>query len=136
MSHRDYGRYFNATQHIATICVKIIIACLFRLEANMKSVILISILLALLVLLTGCAPGPNDLEDTPRPERGYSAGFWLGLWHGTISPITFVISLFSDNVSVYEVHNTGGWYNIGFLLGLGGVWGGGGGGAAAARKGR
>jgi hypothetical protein len=107
-----------------------------HVEAKMKPVIMSAVLLALLVLLTGCAPGPNDLEDAPRPERGYSAGFWLGLWHGTISPITFVISLFSDNVSVYEVYNNGGWYDIGFLLGLGGVLGGGGGGAAASRRGK
>jgi hypothetical protein len=42
--------------------------------------------------------------------------------------------LFSDNVSMYEVHNNGNWYNFGFLLGVGTVWGGGGGGAAARRR--
>ena len=45
------------------------------------------------------------------------AGFWLGLWHGLILPITFLISLFNDNVGVYEIHNTGGWYDFGFVLG-------------------
>ena len=39
------------------------------------------------------------------------------MWHGVIAPITFVISLFSDGVNVYEVHNNGNWYNFGFVLG-------------------
>lgn len=45
------------------------------------------------------------------------AGFWQGLWHGLIVPITFIISLFSKSVHMYEVHNNGAWYNCGFLLG-------------------
>lgn len=50
---------------------------------------------------------------------GEPAGFWLGLWHGIIAPFTFIISLFTDSVSVYAVNNTGGWYVFGFLLGVG-----------------
>ncbi|MDA3937638.1 MAG: hypothetical protein PF636_12455, partial [Actinomycetota bacterium] len=58
------------------------------------------------------------------------AGFWLGLWHGFIVLFTFLISLFRDNVTIYEVSNNGGWYNFGYLLGVMMFWGGGGGGAA------
>lgn len=68
----------------------------------------------LVVLLAGCA-GPNPLIDTPGP--GGVAGFWAGLWHGLICPITFVISLFNHAVRIYEVHNRGGWYDLGFLIG-------------------
>ena len=72
--------------------------------------------------LGGCAPTRNPLEDTAIAECvgcvATSAGFWLGLWHGVIAPITFVISLFSANVGLYEVHNSGGWYHAGFMLGL------------------
>jgi len=42
-----------------------------------------------------------------------------GLWHGLIAPITFIISIFTKNVRFYEVHNTGFWYNFGFVLGAG-----------------
>ena len=33
------------------------------------------------------------------------AGFWLGLWQGLISLITFLISLFTSEVNIYEVQN-------------------------------
>ena len=74
-------------------------------------------LAALLVLVAlvavGCAAGPNAAAG-PAPE----AGFWLGLWHGIIVPVTFVISLFTDDVNIYEVVNNGNWYDFGFVLGL------------------
>jgi hypothetical protein len=82
----------------------------------------------LVLLLAACAAGVNEAVDTTSPE-GYIAGFWLGLWHGFIAPITFIISLFSDTVNIYEVHNTGNWYDFGFVLGAGILFGGGFGGA-------
>ncbi|RPJ02323.1 MAG: LPXTG cell wall anchor domain-containing protein [Candidatus Aminicenantes bacterium] len=82
-----------------------------------RSIALTVVLIALLVM-TGCAPGPNSLEKTADDE-GRTAGFFFGLWHGLISPVTFVISVFSKNVRLYEVHNTGTWYNFGFVLGAG-----------------
>ena len=67
-----------------------------------------------LLLVISCAPGANDI--TRLPEDG-PAGFWKGLWHGFIMLFTFIVSLFSDKVGVYEVHNTGKLYNLGFILG-------------------
>lgn len=64
------------------------------------------------VLLTACAAGPNDAVGT-----GTQSGFWLGLWHGAISPVTFVVSLFNNDIEIYEVHNAGHWYDFGFVLG-------------------
>ena len=85
------------------------------------------------LLLAACAAGPNELaRSTPDP-----AGFWLGLWHGLISPITFVISLFSTEVNIYEVHNNGSWYDLGFVLGVACAFGGSGGaGTAGTRRSR
>lgn len=101
-----------------------------------KALLLTSILVLALVALAGCAPGPNQLVDSPN-EDGEVTGFWQGLWHGIIAPFTFVISLFSDTVGIYEAHNNGGWYNFGFLVGLSIIMGGsGGGGCAAARRSR
>ena len=53
------------------------------------------------------------------------AGFWLGVWHGIIAPLTFIISLFTESVTLYEVHNNGAWYDFGFVLGAGILFGGG-----------
>ncbi len=46
------------------------------------------------------------------------AGFWAGLWHGIIAPITFIVSLFADGVRIYETNNNGRWYDFGFMLGI------------------
>lgn len=86
----------------------------------------------LLLALASCAPGPNAQEGVAA-RGGDVAGFWLGLWHGVIAPITFVVSLFSETVNVYEVHNNGGWYNFGFVLGAGVLLGGGGAGSRGRR---
>lgn len=69
------------------------------------------------------AAGPNEMVKTENPD-GNVAGFWQGLWHGIIAPVTFVVSLFNENVGVYEVHNSGGWYDFGFILGMMIVFGG------------
>ena len=87
-----------------------------------KKVYLFGMLLIVL-LLVACA-GPNTVVDTASPA-GSMAGFWAGLWHGIIAPIAFIISLFNDNVSVYEVHNRGSLYDLGFVLGIGGLYVGG-----------
>ncbi len=79
------------------------------------------LVIALIVLTaSGCLPGPNELKDT----FGNPAGFLLGLWHGFIALFSFIGSLFTDSINIYEVHNNGGWYNFGFLLGIGAFSGG------------
>jgi hypothetical protein len=88
-----------------------------------------------LVLVTGCAPGtdievtvpdttiqlttpgPNPLLNEPD-ESGRLAGLGQGLWHGLIAPITLVSSFFNENIQMYEVHNNGNQYNLGFLIGV------------------
>lgn len=84
----------------------------------MKKLSVLALILALIIVVASCAPGPNDSEKTPN-AAGRTAGFWLGIWHGLISPVTFIISIFSKNVRLYEIHNNGGWYNFGFVLGAG-----------------
>ena len=67
--------------------------------------------------------GPNEFKNTEN-DAGNIAGFWRGLWHGIIAPIMFFVSLFKENVGIYETHNTGAWYNLGFILGLMIIFGG------------
>jgi len=89
-----------------------------------KLLLLVSITTLVMLLLTGCTAGTNPSIDMSDAE-GNTAGFWSGLWHGLISPVTFIISLFSDNVNVYEVYNNGNWYDFGFMLGICIIFGGG-----------
>jgi len=70
-------------------------------------------LIVAIMLLASCAAKHHDLYLNDP------VGFWRGLWHGFISPIAFVISLFNDSVEVWDVNNNGGWYTFGFLLGVG-----------------
>lgn len=87
-----------------------------------------AVLVILAFALSACAAAINP-EVGAAAEGGTVAGFWLGLWHGLIAPVTFVVSLFTDNVNFYEVHNNGNWYDFGFVLGAGILFGGGGAGA-------
>ncbi|MFC1953303.1 hypothetical protein ACFLWR_04140 [Chloroflexota bacterium] len=98
-----------------------------------KRLIIISIAILAMLLLTSCAAGANPTINVLDSD-GKSAGFWSGLWHGVISPVTFIISLFSDNVNVYEVFNGGNWYDFGFILGVSIIFGGGGCGARRKSK--
>jgi hypothetical protein len=90
----------------------------------MNRVLLALVLLLTILSLTACTAGANTMVDKPDTD-GRVAGFWRGLWHGIIAPITFIISLFTDNVNLYEVHNNGNWYDLGFVLGAGILGGGG-----------
>lgn len=75
----------------------------------------ISILLLLVFLLSGCA------DVIPIEECVFTEpyGFFGGLWHGIIAPISFIGSLFFDDIAMYAVNNNGGWYDFGFVIGAG-----------------
>jgi hypothetical protein len=53
---------------------------------------------------------------------------------GIILPVTFVISLFTNNVGVYEVANNGNWYDFGYVVGVAVSLGGSGGAGIRARR--
>ena len=89
-----------------------------------RKLILSIVIVALMLILTACFAGGNPLEGVE--EYGTTAGFLKGLWHGFIAPFTFVVSLFTDGIHMYEVHNNGGWYNFGFVIGAGIIFSGGG----------
>lgn len=84
---------------------------------------LLPFVVLLVLMLAACSAGANP-ETGVAAADGDVAGFWMGLWHGLIAPITFIISLFRDTVNVYEVHNNGNWYDFGFVFGLSIVFGG------------
>lgn len=63
------------------------------------------------------APSLNPMENTPD-ENGRVAGILTGIWHGIISPATLVVSFVNPNIQMYEVHNDGSQYDLGFLIGV------------------
>ena len=65
-----------------------------------------------LLTLTACAQAVGTATAPDAP------GFLLGVWHGFIFPVAWVISLFLDNVAIYAVPNNGGWYDFGYFLGI------------------
>lgn len=77
--------------------------------------------LFILALLTLCLTSCADSQDITKCVADSPSGFWSGLWHGIITPVSFISSIFWDSVSVYDVNNTGGWYDFGFLIGVGGL---------------
>ena len=82
----------------------------------MNSKIIIALSTLTIIILSACTAGTNNLTNTAN-AIGEIDCLWHDLWHGFISPFTFIISLFKDGISIYEVHNNGNWYNFGFLLG-------------------
>lgn len=82
-------------------------------KASLSDAPILHLVLLAVLLSAGCAAG--DARFTVAEP----AGFWMGLWHGLIGCVTLIIGIFSDNVEVYERHNSGGWYDFGFLVGAG-----------------
>jgi hypothetical protein len=70
-------------------------------------------LLTALLALAACAA--TQQSDAVAPG---APGFLLGLWHGFIFPVAWVVSLFGPKVAVYAVPNNGGWYDFGYFLGI------------------
>ncbi|HEX2944989.1 MAG TPA: hypothetical protein VHT96_03430 [Clostridia bacterium] len=68
--------------------------------------------LMMFVLLTGCVPGDGTYSaDKP-------AGFFWGIWHGWIAPISLIMGLFRKGIRVYETMNSGWWYDFGFYIAI------------------
>ena len=72
--------------------------------------------LMLVFIAVSCAPGNEQFAEEP-------AGFFMGFWHGLISVITLIISIFDCSVRIYEINNSGWWYDFGFILGAGFAFG-------------
>ena len=70
--------------------------------------------IALALLLSACA---SQISETVSADPS-APGFLWGLWHGFIFPWSWIGSLFSPDIAVYAVPNSGGWYDFGFFLGI------------------
>ena len=75
-------------------------------------------LLALAALALALAACAATQTDAAVAATATTPGFWLGVWHGFIFPVAFVVSLFVPDVAVYAVPNNGGWYDFGYFVGI------------------
>ena len=76
-----------------------------------RNLVLIAVFfLFLLFLSSSCAPGSG------RYSYKKQAGFFTGVWHGWIAPITLIIGIFNPAMRVYETANAGWWYDFGFYI--------------------
>ena len=81
--------------------------------------VIILLITAAAVFTAGCATQPVEITSENPP------GFWWGLVHGFILFFSFIASLFTS-YEIYAFPNSGGWYDLGFLLGVMMFFGGGG----------
>ncbi len=71
------------------------------------------------IVFVSCA----DVEAVNDCLSSHTYGFWSGIWHGMTCPLSWIGSLIYDDISIYAVNNSGGWYDLGFVIGIGGLSG-------------
>ncbi len=77
-----------------------------------KTLKLLIISLIVLFSLTACVPGDGSYT------LSNPAGFFWGIWHGWIAPISLILGLFNKNIQIYEIYNTGWFYDLGFYMAI------------------
>ncbi|MFC1554555.1 hypothetical protein ACFL7D_07975 [candidate division KSB1 bacterium] len=79
---------------------------------------LLLLILVSLLLITGCIPGDgSSTQNEP-------AGFFSGIWHGWIAPLSLILEFFKPEIRIYEKVNSGVWYDLGFYIAAIGGFGG------------
>jgi hypothetical protein len=85
---------------------------------NTKRLDLVVVVLCLCwVAAIGCIPGDGTATT------GNPAGFFWGVWHGWIAPVSLVWGFFNPAVRLYEAANSGWWYDFGFYIAVIGGFG-------------
>lgn len=86
------------------------------MKKQIKNLLLISLFFTIISIAFSSCADVTQIKDCVV-DKPY--GFWGGLWHGFISPWSFIGSLIWDDIAMYAVNNNGGWYDFGFVLGSG-----------------
>ncbi len=76
-----------------------------------KKIIIVLLIVSMFLMLSGCFAGTKDSDDKP-------AGFFLGIWHGWIAPLSLILEVFSSTIKIYEPHNRGFLYDLGFYMAI------------------
>lgn len=79
---------------------------------KMKHIGLAAALIVMLLALSACAPGLNG------HTKAQPAGFFWGIWHGWIAPVSLIWQIFDPQVRIYEPNNVGWLYDLGFYIAI------------------
>ena len=74
--------------------------------------VLVALLFVLTIAISACVPGDGDASPT-KP-----AGFFWGIWHGWIAPVSLIMGIFNRDIRIYEIYNTGLGYDFGFYMAI------------------
>ena len=88
------------------------------MEEKMKKFIPLFVLVGLALVAAAIYIIVYHVGMPTRDLSGAPANFWLGLWQGLIICLSFIASWFDNNIVLYQVHNNGFWYNLGYIIGL------------------
>lgn len=88
---------------------------------NKQNTITGLVVLFIICCLTACAPAGYTSKE---------AGFFSGILHGIVFFFALIGKLFGADIGLYAEHNTGFFYWLGFIIGIGGL----GGGASSSRR--
>jgi len=90
-----------------------------KMKSRMKQVAVAALILFLTALLSSCLPGDG------RNNAGKPANFLMGIWHGWVAPLSLIVGIFNGKIRIYELYNSGWWYDLGFYMaiisGFGGI---------------
>ena len=87
-----------------------------RTRSEDKGSVLIFLLIPIALFLIAFVLYANTVIPLVTPTV-YTNAFW-GFLHGVFAVPTFIYSLFADNITIYQAPNSGGWYNLGYLIGV------------------
>jgi len=69
-------------------------------------------IIVIIFIFTSCLAGQG--KNTPAKP----AGFFRGIWHGWIAPFALIAQLFNRDLRIYEIHNNGILYELGFYMAI------------------
>ena len=79
---------------------------------NLPRLSFLALSLLILISLSSCLPGGGNYSPADP------AGFFTGIWHGWIAPVSLILGLFNKDITIYETFNSGWWYDFGFYISI------------------
>lgn len=82
------------------------------MKKSRNKIVLIIMIVLVTVVVSGCIPGDG------KASADNTAGFFWGVWHGWLAPLSLIISIFNRDIRIYEVYNSGWWYDFGYYMAI------------------